>query len=110
MTINEYQRKAHEFAFYKGLEEKDFTYPALGLAEEAGEVCGKLAKVVRDSDKVITYEKAMEIKKELGDVLWMVSELCTILGFPLESVMIENIKKLSDRKARNVLSGSGDNR
>lgn len=110
MTINEYQEKAHSFAFYKGLEKKDFTYPALALAEEAGEVCGKFAKVVRDNNGILTDEKKIEIKKELGDVLWQVSELATLLDFKLEEVMQNNIIKLTDRKNRNVLKGSGDNR
>lgn len=44
MTINEYQKKAHEFAKYG----EDTMYPVLGLAEEAGEVAGKYAKLIRD--------------------------------------------------------------
>ena len=56
MQINEYQKQAHTFADYskpicKGLSfsnSAEYTYPALGLAEEAGEVAGKFAKAVRD--------------------------------------------------------------
>ena len=44
MDFNEYQNKAKQFAIYK-FQDK-VTYPALGLASEAGEVCGKIKKVL----------------------------------------------------------------
>lgn len=128
MTAEEYQKKAHEFAFYaipvtvktnnmhgmhqtvKVDEKLAWTYPALALAEESGELCGKLAKALRDNGGHITPEKKLEISKEAGDVLWELAEICTCLGLSLEDVMEQNIKKLEDRKNRNVLSGSGDNR
>lgn len=110
MTPNEYQKEAHKFACYSGLERKDFTYPVLGLTEEAGEVAGKFAKAVRDSNGVISEERKTEIKKELGDVCWMLAEVSTVLDLDLEDVMQSNIDKLADRKARNVIHGSGDNR
>ena len=110
MTANEYQEQAHTFACYMGLEDEDWTYPALGLAEEAGEVAGKFAKAVRDDGGKVSPERRMEIIKELGDVLWMAAELCTLLNVPLEEVMAHNIEKLESRRERNVLHGSGDNR
>lgn len=106
MTINEYQKKAHEFAKYG----EDTMYPVLGLAEEAGEVAGKYAKLIRDDNGKMTEERFDAIVKELGDVCWMVAEICTNMDMALEDVMYFNIKKLTDRKARNVINGSGDNR
>ena len=35
--------------------------------------------------------------KELGDVLWMLAELCESYGFAIEDVMILNIQKLRKR-------------
>lgn len=118
MTSNEYQIKAHEFADYSKpvivhvdkIEDVPFVYPALGLAEEAGEVSGKFAKIVRDNNGKITDEKRAEIIKELGDVMWFVSELSTLLNVSLEDVMQNNIDKLTSRKTRGVIHGSGDNR
>ena len=116
MTINEYQLKAHETASYpdgtvgKDAHAVDYIYPALGLAEEAGEVAGKYAKAVRDNQGVIDYDRKQEIIKELGDVCWFVSELAFTLGVSLEEVMQKNIDKLASRKERGVLHGSGDNR
>lgn len=116
LTINEYQARAHETASYpygtigKEAHAAPYIYPALGLAEEAGEVSGKLAKVVRDNEGVVDGEKRIEIKKELGDVCWMIAELCTCLGLELEDVMQKNLDKLASRKARGVIHGNGDNR
>lgn len=122
MNSKTYQDKAHEFAQYG----QNAMYPALGLAEEAGEVAGKIAKYIRknggqtptnaydanggapESDADREFRK--DLSKELGDVCWMVAELCTVYGLDLEEVMEENIAKLNDRKARGVIDGSGDNR
>jgi NTP pyrophosphatase (non-canonical NTP hydrolase) len=118
--LNEYQLLAHETADYpegKVIDTKEgvehyinYIYPALGLAEEAGEVAGKYAKAVRDNAGVIDEKRKQEIVKELGDVLWFVSELCTNLGVTLEDVAQKNIDKLASRKERGKIHGSGDNR
>lgn len=108
MTANEYQIKAHSFADYP--TEIEWLYPALEVSEEAGEVAGKFAKLIRDKNGEVTEETKKEIAKELGDVLWGIAELSTILGYSLEEVMEMNIQKLESRKARNVIHGNGDNR
>jgi NTP pyrophosphatase (non-canonical NTP hydrolase) len=50
------------------------------------------------------------LQKELGDVMWMVAEICSVYGFALEEILENNIAKLEDRKNRNVIVGEGDNR
>lgn len=105
MNCNEYQEQAHTFASYEG-----YLYPVLGIAEEAGEVAGKFAKAIRDEGGMMTEERRQSAIKELGDVLWMAAEICTNLGVTLEEVMQTNIEKLSDRKRRGVIGGSGDDR
>ena len=110
LKINDYQKEAHKFAFYMGLENGDYRYPVMGLAEESGEVSGKFAKAVRDNNGIIDEERKQAIKKELGDVCWFVSEITTLLGFTLEEVMQGNLDKLTSRKERGVLHGSGDDR
>lgn len=109
MNFDEYQKKANETAIYPVLGAK-FVYPALGLADEAGEVVGKIKKVMRDDGGELTEEKKVEIKKELGDVLWYLAQLSTDLGIKFSEVAKANIEKLASRKERNVLHGSGDNR
>ncbi|MFA7365358.1 MAG: MazG nucleotide pyrophosphohydrolase domain-containing protein [Patescibacteria group bacterium] len=58
----------------------------------------------------MSSEKREEIKKELGDVLWYISQLSTELNIDLEDVAKTNLEKLLSRQKRNVLGGSGDNR
>lgn len=110
LEINEYQKRAHETADYLGMENGDYRYPVMGLAEEAGEVSGKFAKAVRDANGIIDGERREAIKKELGDVCWFVAEISTLLGLTLEEVMQGNLDKLASRKERGVLHGSGDDR
>lgn len=114
MTPNKYQKEAHKTAKYSGAlivnEVGDYVYPALGLAEEAGEVAGKFAKAVRDESGIISDERKEAIIKELGDVCWFIAELCTLMEVDLETVMQKNLDKLADRAKRGVISGSGDNR
>lgn len=85
-------------------------YPTLGLANEAGEVAGKIKKIFRDKAGRISDADREALALELGDVLWYLSDICTKLGIRLEDVATGNIAKIADRAARGVLSGEGDYR
>lgn len=85
-------------------------YPALGLASEAGEVAGKVKKVLRDAAGQLDIEQANKIIDELGDVIWYVTCIVDDLGFSLEEVIERNRIKLSGRVERNTIQGSGDER
>lgn len=85
-------------------------YPALGLAGEAGEVAEHAKKAIRDDAGVVTEERRRAMAKELGDVLWYVSQLASELGLELEEIARANLEKLLSRQRRGVLSGSGDER
>lgn len=50
------------------------------------------------------------IAKELGDVLWYLSVICSYLDLSFQDIAENNIAKLLDRKARGVIKSSGDNR
>ena len=84
-------------------------YDGLGLGE-AGEVQGKIKKIIRDNGGIITTEAIEGIKGELSDILWYIASMCDTLGLKLEDVATYNIEKLKSRKDRGVLHGSGDNR
>ena len=109
MDFKEYQEKSRKTALYPN-KDNNFIYPTLGLAGEAGEVSEKIKKVIRDKGGVIDDETRESIKKELGDVLWYVSQLATELELSLDDVAEHNIEKLYSRMERNVLHGDGDNR
>ena len=116
LDFNEYQKKAHETADYpsgtigKDRHAVDYIYPALALSEEAGEVAGKFAKAVRDNQGVLDGERRLQIEKELGDVLWFIAELCTVLNVDMGTIAQINLDKLASRKARGVIHGNGDDR
>ena len=111
MNFDEYQHIVSRTAVYgKETQEYKLMYICMGLAGESGEVIEKLKKVVRNDDGVVTEEKRADLEKELGDVLWYLSELARALGLSLDAVAQGNITKLADREKRNVIKGEGDNR
>ena len=101
--FNIYQSQAGEFR----LASASPIYCVLNLAGEAGELCSLVAKGIRDGYKP-DYEQ--NVKKELGDVLWMVAQVAADHGFTLQDVADSNILKLSKRKESGTIQGSGDNR
>lgn len=109
MELKEYQEKSRKTAVYPN-KNNNFIYPTLGLSGEAGEVSEKIKKVIRDKEGIIDDETREAIKKELGDVLWYVSQIATELGISLDDIAEKNIEKLYSRMERGKLNGSGDNR
>lgn len=93
MTPNEYQELAMRTC---SIPYEDagamLTHAIFGMCSEAGEVAGIFQKTYQGHKA-----DANHIKKELGDVLWMVAEACTALGFDMEDVMQTNIDKLKAR-------------
>jgi NTP pyrophosphatase (non-canonical NTP hydrolase) len=109
MEFKKYQEESKKTVLHK---DWDFALPyfVLGLNGEAGEVAEKIKKVLRDDDGVVSDEKKIEIEKELGDVLWYLSQTATELGLDLDKVAEKNLEKLFSRQARNKITGDGDNR
>ncbi|MEK9174527.1 MAG: nucleoside triphosphate pyrophosphohydrolase family protein [Patescibacteria group bacterium] len=111
MTLNEYQKVSRKTAVYpKSKYCEGVFYPTLGLVGESGEVAEKIKKSLRDDKGIITREKKEELKKELGDVLWYVSQIATDLKLSLDDIAVTNIEKLASRYKRGKVHGSGDNR
>ena len=109
MTFEEYQKESRKTALYPN-KDNNFIYPVLGLCGESGEIAEKIKKVIRDEGGIVSEHKKEEIKKELGDVLWYISQIATELGLSLDAVVKLNIEKLRSRLERNKIFGSGDNR
>jgi NTP pyrophosphatase (non-canonical NTP hydrolase) len=111
-TFNEYQE------FVKGMkvypQQFAIMYPALGLAGEAGEITEKIKKWLRDdqpqSQNDMSEERRQAILLELGDPLWYIAALADDMGFTMDDVVAANVGKLTSRKERGVVHGSGDNR
>jgi NTP pyrophosphatase (non-canonical NTP hydrolase) len=109
ITPDLYENLAGQTAIFP--EDKALEYLALGMTSEAGEVAGKVKKLIRDGEDVEGFEmKKLAIASEIGDVLWYCAMMAKEVGVPLNDIMKENLKKLHGRKERGTLSGSGDER
>lgn len=121
-TFDYYQEDASLTAIYpdhgKSTPEA-INYTVLGLIGEAGEIANKWKKFYRDGQDLHpgsdVYEARFtayrsDIAAEVGDVLWYCANLATELGISFGEIAAANYAKLADRKSRNVLRGSGDNR
>lgn len=104
MTFDEYQFKCE----LTRLKTASDLYCFLNLAGEVGEVLSLEAKLIRDGSNMETYRQSL--KKELGDVLWHVAMIAKDHGFLLSEIAETNIDKLTSRKARNTITGNGDDR
>ena len=93
MEGKEYQKLAMK-TLNPSLTKKDMLVNGvMGLNGESGEVIDVVKKHMfqgheLDKDK---------IKKELGDVMWYVAEVCEALDLSLDEVMEGNIEKLAKR-------------
>lgn len=93
MTGTEYQKLAMRACSIPETNPGDrLNHGLFGLSAEAGEVCGIFQKVYQGHEACKDH-----IKKELGDVLWMVAEICEAQGFTIDEVMETNIEKLKAR-------------
>ena len=113
MEFTHYQTEAQRHAVYpdKG---NNFVFPTLGIGEEAGEITGKVKKLLRDrgvaSPKDLTPADIETITLEMGDLLWYLAALAQELQVSLDTVAEKNLEKIAERRARGTVHGSGDNR
>lgn len=90
MDFNQYQEAATRTA---NPHDNALANYGLGIAGEAGEVADLIKKYVfhgHDIDRE-------DIKKELGDVLWYLSNIAETANISLEEIAIANIEKLKRR-------------
>ena len=91
MTGKEYQKLAMRTCNLKDKVDM-LCHGVFGLTSEAGEVAGLLQKVYQGHK----FDEE-HMKKELGDCMWMIAEICTALDISIEDVMQINIDKLKAR-------------
>ena len=92
-TPDDYQRFAERTMNSDLTFDEKMSMLGMGLSGEAGEVTDYLKKVV--------YHKhpfsGETLSKELGDVLWYITNLANENGLTLVEIMQENIDKLIER-------------
>lgn len=89
--------------------ERRLLIAALGLTGEAGEAAEVVKKVCGHHHPFDTTMRD-KVFKELGDCLWYVSEMCSVLGFSLKTVAQGNIDKLEARYAGQFTAEKSINR
>lgn len=123
MDLNVYQQQAMTTCMDSC---RNIPYMLFNLQGEVGELSSKIAKLIRKGQLVFNDNQTIigegcpmaeidpnlpdALAGELGDVLWQLSGLCSVLGFRLEDVASHNLAKLASRKRRGVIDGEGDNR
>ena len=93
MNGNEYQKLAMKTLNHSLNKKEVMINAVMGLCGESGEVSDIVKKHLFQGHE-LDVEK---IKKELGDVLWYIAEMCEALDLELDKVMEANIEKLSKR-------------
>ena len=108
MLLNEYTKATSQTAIYPSAgtgQDIELYYLALGLTSEAGEVAGKVKKLIRDNKLDVG-----NLAYELGDVFWYLVRLCEAIGYEPEDILEININKLLRRKENGTIAGNGDER
>ena len=76
---------------------------AVGMSAEAGEFTEVVKKMIFQG-KPVNEENLFHLKRELGDIMWYVSQACIGLGVSLEEVIQMNFEKLSARYPEGAFS------
>jgi NTP pyrophosphatase (non-canonical NTP hydrolase) len=103
MNFDEYQVIAESFAVFE-----HECYPAASLIVESAELADLFIKPQLRGDKA--QPQRSDIVSEAGDVLWNLAVLLKRNNIHLSEVAQYNTDKLTDRRARGVIKGSGGNR
>ena len=92
MTLNEYQALARRTQNPNLSPRETLEHALWGLSAEVGEVCSLHQKTHQGHGM-----DGAALRKEIGDVLWMIAELCDVYGYSMEGIAEENIAKLRKR-------------
>ena len=76
---------------------------ALGMSAECGELVEIIKKILLQG-KSYNEDNVIHMKKEAGDVLWYMSQLCIALNTTFEELMEINYQKLSARYPEGTFS------
>lgn len=113
MTFEDYEKFALSTADYPN-QGKNLVYPALGLIGESGEYADKIKKYWRNTGYMayvtMSLEQRLAAAQELGDSLWYIAASAREMLYTFQEIVDINVAKLSDRRARGVIRGEGDNR
>lgn len=92
MKFSEYQELARRTQRTDLKNGEKLAHAVCGVAGEAGEIASIFQKSMQGHPV-----NRLDLMKEIGDVLWMLSELCDVFEFDLSDVARANIEKLKKR-------------
>lgn len=102
MSLNGYGFR--EYQVHASMFDKvDHSDPKLKLATHTLGLAGEAGEVVEHIKKHVGHGKELDVNRvaeELGDVLWYVAEIASLLGLHLNVIAIQNINKLMGRNNR----------
>jgi NTP pyrophosphatase (non-canonical NTP hydrolase) len=95
MTAKEYQKhvKRTDALLPDNYHSMGAIHMLMGMTTEIGELMDPYKKN-------LAYEKPIDwvnVKEEIGDLMWYVANFCNLNGFDLEEIMETNVKKLQER-------------
>ena len=108
--VTSLQSKEHEAFVYRVQELEGEGFPterlltaAVGMCAEAGEFTEVVKKIVFQG-KPVNEDNLFHLKRELGDIMWYVSQACIGLDISIEEVIQMNFEKLSARYPEGAFS------
>jgi len=93
MNINEYCELANRTNANLETEVLNTLHMLMGMQTEIGELTDPFKKQ-------LAYNKPVDwinVKEEIGDLMWYIGNLCYMLNFDLEKILEKNIEKLKTR-------------
>lgn len=92
MELDTYMRKAARTINYNLDYGENEMHALYGMCSEVGEIHSIYQKVYQGHD--FSDEHLIE---EIGDLMWMIAELCVVRGYSLDHICQRNIDKLKSR-------------
>lgn len=106
MEIKEYQEKSKRTLANLGTPLKDDLHMVMGMQTETGEITDAYKKHMAYGKKL----DLVNVKEEVGDLMWYISNLCNLHGWDLREIMATNIAKLEARYPEKFDSHLAQNR
>ena len=93
LEFEQYQQEMKRTASDISYKPENLALGAMGIAGEAGEVADYIKKILFHNHKLSTEKLALE----LGDVLWYITYLSSVIGYDLNQIAELNLEKLKKR-------------
>lgn len=94
MTLTEYEKATERTDGKFEIGGSRIAYLGFALPGEVGELLNVIKKQFRGD---AGYCPELEIKEELGDILWYLTRMIVEQGYSLEEIAAHNVKKTRER-------------